>query len=165
MRQIFLSLCLVAFGALEFTATAQADEDISYVRDAFSFFADPADDLEIAKARAAKEGKHILLDVGGDWCPWCEMFDTFIQTDLPSKEAFACSFVIVKVNVSQENRNVYFLRDYPNISGYPHLFVLNQDGDLRESVNTGTLEEGERYNSKAMSDFGNKYCENATSYF
>ena len=31
---------------------------------------DPAADLKTAMAEAQRGGKRILLEVGGEWCPW-----------------------------------------------------------------------------------------------
>ena len=38
----------------------------------------------------------------------------------------------MKVNKSDENDNTDFLGNYPEIPGYPHFFVLDQDGSYAE---------------------------------
>src|SRR5690242_11837888 len=40
---------------------------------------DAATDIERAIAEARKTAKRVLLDVGGNWCPWCHMMDQFFQ--------------------------------------------------------------------------------------
>ena len=51
----------------------------------------------------------------------------------------------MKVNFSEENENKAFLAAYPEIKGYPHLFVLDADGKLLHSQFTGDLEKGKGY--------------------
>jgi len=65
----------------------------------------------------------------------------------------ADNYVFVKVNVSQENKNDEFLAQYPEISGYPHLFVLDSDGTFLHSQGTSELEQGESYNPAKFMDF------------
>ena len=40
---------------------------------------DPSDDAKVEIAKAVKkaeiEGKHVLLQIGGNWCGWCIVFD------------------------------------------------------------------------------------------
>ena len=40
---------------------------------------DPArntdDDIQAAQVEARRSGKRILLDVGGEWCPWCRLLN------------------------------------------------------------------------------------------
>jgi len=49
----------------------------------------------------------------------------------------------VKVNYSPENKNEAVLSTFPKISGYPHLFVLDEGGRLLHSQDSGELESGE----------------------
>ncbi|HJR74074.1 MAG TPA: thioredoxin family protein [Luteimonas sp.] len=106
---------------------------------------DPADDLRTATLAAQREGKRIVLDVGGDWCAWCQRLDAFVDSD-PSVRAFRdAHFVWMKVNYSEENENISFLSQFPKAKGYPHLFVLDADGKLLHSQFTGALEEGKGY--------------------
>jgi hypothetical protein len=54
-------------------------------------------------------------------------------------------FIVVKVNWSPENQNEAVLSEYPRISGYPHLFVLDKKGKLLHSEDTGLLESGDHH--------------------
>ena len=51
----------------------------------------------------------------------------------------------MKVNYSEENENKAVPSAYPEIKGYPHLFVLDADGKLLHSQFTGELEKGKGY--------------------
>ena len=34
--------------------------------------ADAKKDIEEAIKKATKNGKHVFLQIGGNWCPWCK---------------------------------------------------------------------------------------------
>ena len=114
---------------------------------------DPASDLEMAKVEAQRGGKRILLDVGGEWCSWCHILDKLVEEDAEIRSFRDANFVWMKVNYSEENENKAFLSAYPEIKGYPHLFVLDADGKLLHSQFTGDLEKGKGYDRKKFFAF------------
>jgi len=115
--------------------------------------ADPAEQLAAAIEEATASGRRIILEVGGNWCIWCHHLHDFMADHDGIRKLWDESFVTVNVNVSPENRNETFLGAYPEIPGYPHLFVLAPDGTLLHSQNTGDLERGESYSRASMLDF------------
>jgi thiol:disulfide interchange protein len=106
---------------------------------------DAAADLQLAMAEAQRSGRRIVLDVGGEWCPWCHRMDAFLHDDAELHALRAAGYVWMKVNYSEENENAAFLAGFPEVKGYPHLFVLDADGKLLHSQFTGTLEKGKSY--------------------
>ena len=54
---------------------------------------------------------------------------------------------------NNENENKEFLANYPEIWGYPHLFVLETDGKFIHSQETSELEEGKSYNLTKFTTF------------
>ena len=116
-------------------------------------------DLERAITVARQSNKRILLDVGGDWCPWCHILDEFVTQEPSIREYLAAHYVVVRVNYSDENPNEAFLSRYPKITGYPHLFVLDQDGRLLHSQDTSVLESGRSYNTEAFGAFLRKWTQ------
>lgn len=115
--------------------------------------ADPAADLKVASAEARESGKRILLKVGGEWCSWCRLMDKFIHENAAVESLLSEGFVVLKVNFSEENKNEAFLGRFPKISGYPHLFVLDADGELLHSQDTAELESGKGYSKDAFTTF------------
>ena len=101
---------------------------------------DPVADLATAKVEAQRGGKRIIVDVGGEWCPWCHLMDGFIEGDAEIRRFRDANYVWMKVNYSEENENAAFLSQFPAVKGYPHLFVLDADGTLLHSQFTGELE-------------------------
>lgn len=115
--------------------------------------ANPAEDLEATIGPAQESGRRILLEIGGEWCSWCHRLDKYVHENQDVADALRAGFIIMKVNFSEENRNESFLSGYPEIQGYPHLFVLESDGTLLHSQNTGDLEEGKSYGHDKMMAF------------
>ena len=114
---------------------------------------DPAADLETAKVEAQRGGKRIMLDVGGEWCSWCHLLDTFMEGDSELRRFRDANYVWMKVNYSPENENAKFLSRFPQIKGYPHLFVLDAEGELLHSQFTGDLEKGKGYDRAKFDAF------------
>ena len=132
-------------------------ETVVYSVDKYDPSRNPSADLETTVKQAKQSGKRILLEVGGNWCSWCRALEDFIHTTPPVAAALRNSYVIMKVNMSDENRNRQFLERFPKIKGYPHIFVLDADGNLLHSQDTGPLEEAKSYNEKRFLDFLNQW--------
>ncbi len=102
----------------------------------------PADDLAQAIVIAQRENKRIMLELGGDWCIWCKYMDDFYKSQPDILQARVENYVLVKVNVSEENANEKFLSQFSEAAGYPHIYILESDGTLLHSQNTADLEDG-----------------------
>lgn len=120
--------------------------------------ADPQADFQVALSRASKNGKNILMDVGGEWCSWCHRMDKFLVDNAELSELLASHYVLVKVNFSEENKNEQFLKNYPDIDGYPHIFVFSPSGKRLISKSTGDLEEGKSYDLGRFKEFLTRYA-------
>lgn len=100
---------------------------------------DASADIRNAIATASREGKHVLLEVGGTWCPYCKILDRFFEAQPELAELRRKSYVFVKVNFSGENQNAAALSKYPLVRGFPHFFVLDGKGALLRSQRVATL--------------------------
>jgi thioredoxin-related protein len=114
---------------------------------------DAAKDIDAAVTEAARSGKRVLLEVGGEWCVWCHRLDAFWEQYPDIARLLDENFVMVKVNFSPDNENKDVLSRYPEIPGYPHFFVLGADGSLLHSQDTGQLETGDHHDPEKMSAF------------
>lgn len=117
----------------------------------------PSEDLERAVERAKSENKRILLEVGGEWCVWCHLLHDFLISHERVTAALDDGFLVIRVNYGPANENETFLSRFPEISGYPHIFVLDTDGSLLHSQRTELLEEGRSYNEAAVLSFLDKW--------
>lgn len=144
----FVELALFITLILSLSTFAQKKE-----REKFDPTRNAAKDIENAIVKATKENKRILLDVGGEWCIWCHRLDEFILADKEIDSTLHANFIVVKVNYSKENKNEELLAKYPKIEGYPHFFILEKDGKLLLSKNTGELEAEKSYSREKLLAF------------
>lgn len=114
---------------------------------------DAAKDIEGAIKEAQRTSKRILLEVGGEWCSWCHTLDKFFETHPDLLTLREQNFVTLKINFSEENENKEVLSRYGPISGYPHIFILERDGKLLHSQDTGVLESGKSYDLEGLTFF------------
>ena len=114
---------------------------------------DPAKDLQDAMALATKTNKKVLLEVGGDWCVYCNLMDQTFDSHPQLRKVRDENYVTVKVNFSKENPNDEFLSHYPKIPDYPHFFVLDSKGVLLLSQPTHPFEHGKKYNAGKIDAF------------
>lgn len=119
---------------------------------------DAAKDIDAAVAEAKRAGKHVILDVGGEWCGWCHALDRYFREHPQILAVREKHYVWLKVNYSQENKNTAVLSRYPAIPGYPHFFVLDQEGKLLQSQGTAVLEKGPSYDDDKMLEFLQKWA-------
>ena len=115
-------------------------------------------DIRDAVGEAKRTSKRVLLDVGGEWCVWCHRMDSFIEQNADLAKILEQHYVVVKINVDPKNRNQAVLSHYPNVPGYPHLFVLDMNGKLLRSQDTSELEAGKSYDLERFKSFLAKWA-------
>lgn len=150
----FLKIFLLLF-VFSFSLIAQTKSDERTNK--FDPDRNPFEDLKTATQLATETNKRIILDVGGEWCIWCHRLDDFIESSETIKKKLDENFIVIKVNYSKENKNEEFLSKYPQIDGYPHFFVLEKDGKLLHSQNTGLLEKDKDYDPEKFIAFLNDW--------
>jgi thioredoxin-related protein len=149
---------LLIMSAVACAGKTAGDTTAAPVREAFDPQRDANKDIKEAMVEATRSGRRIILDVGGEWCPWCKRLDAFFASNSDVASFMHRNFVVVKVNYSKENKNEAVLSRYPKIPGYPHLFVLDAKGALVHSQDTGLLEEGKGYNKDKIMAFLNEWA-------
>src|SRR5687768_5944101 len=61
-------------------------------------------DIAAATAAAKRDGKHVILDFGADWCPDCRVLDVVLK-DPVVKPFVEANFHIVRIDVGRRDRN------------------------------------------------------------
>ena len=99
--------------------------------------ADPRPEIAAAVAAAKRDGKHVLLDFGADWCPDCRVLDVVLKD--PAAEPFVrSSFNIVRIDVGRRDKNGDLVEQYRATSGewIPALVVLDGTGTVIGGTST-----------------------------
>ncbi|MFV0521463.1 MAG: thioredoxin family protein [Mangrovibacterium sp.] len=112
-------------------------------------------DVAAAVKRAKQEGKHVLIQVGGNWCPWCIKLHAFFDENEAVNKTLHDSYIFVLVNYSKENKNKELLAQlgYPQRFGFPVLLVLDADGNRIHTQNSAYLEKDGGYSEKTINTF------------
>lgn len=103
----------------------------------------PFDDGRAALDLASKTNRRVMIEVGGNWCVFCEIFDRYLRENEDVAKAFFSTFVLLRVNVSDENNNREFLSNFTRVDGYPYIFITENNGkvvyanDMREMTIKG----------------------------
>jgi thiol:disulfide interchange protein len=119
---------------------------------------DPDRDLAAVSEEAKRSNKNIFVVVGGEWCSWCHTMERFLREHSDLEALLDKNYVTIKVSMSQENPNRAFWSRFPRIHGYPHIFILNPDGELVRSQPTNELEDGKSYNVVRFKKFLEQYA-------
>jgi thioredoxin-related protein len=109
--------------------------------------ADAKAEVIAAIAKASAEGKHVFLQVGGNWCPWCVKFHHFLNDNAKLDSLAKANYVVVKVNYSKENFNKDLLSElgFPQRFGFPVFVILDEKGKVIHTQDSGYLELGKNY--------------------
>jgi thiol:disulfide interchange protein len=117
--------------------------------------ADAARELEAAIQTAAEQNKHVLVQVGGNWCSWCIRLHGFMESNRQIDSILKADYVLMRINFSPENKNPEVLArlDYPQRFGFPVLLVLDANGRRLHTQDTGLLELDKGYDPEKVRRF------------
>ncbi len=117
--------------------------------------ADAAVDINALSAKAKAENKHVLLQVGGNWCVWCYRFHDFVAKNDTLQGIVDDNFLVYHLNYSKENTNEEILAGYrfPQRFGFPVFVILDGDGHLLHTQDSALLESGDGYDPKKVEGF------------
>ena len=117
--------------------------------------ANAKEDISKAVSEAKATGKHVLLQIGGNWCGWCILFDKKVKETPELKSTMDANYVTYHLNYSPENLNEDILAalGYPQRFGFPVFVVLDGNGKRLHTQNSVYLEEGKGHNEKKILEF------------
>ena len=118
----------------------------------------PLEQIDQALLQAQAEGKFVICQVGGNWCPWCLRFADFITNDSTINAVIQQNFVYIHAN-SHPNKagevGKALMKRLNNAGrfGFPVLVVLDEQGQVIHIQDSGLLEEGKGYNQEKVLRF------------
>lgn len=117
--------------------------------------ADAKADIAAAVKKAAAENKHVFLQLGGNWCSWCILYNNLVTTNDTLKTYMAQNYVTVHVNYSQENFNdeVFKSLGFPQRFGFPVFVILDTKGNRLHTQNSAYLEKGKGHDPQKVLEF------------
>jgi thioredoxin-related protein len=117
--------------------------------------ADAWQELQSAIEQASRSNRHVMVQVGGNWCPWCIKLHGFFHEIPVIDSVLKADYVLVRVNYSKENKNPEVLATlgYPQRFGFPVLIVLDEKGNRLHTQDTGYLELDKGYDEEKVKRF------------
>ncbi|HVZ56598.1 MAG TPA: thioredoxin family protein [Chitinophagaceae bacterium] len=111
--------------------------------------------LDSACQLARRTGRHVFVEIGGNWCIWCARFQDFITRDPQLDSLVRSNYVVYHLNYSKENTNAELLAKYgfPQRFGFPVFLVLDGNGQRLHTQNSGYLESGKTYDREKVAGF------------
>ena len=112
-------------------------------------------ELEKAIRLADSLGKHVFVQIGGNWCVWCARFHEYINMDRQIDSAMKANYIVYHLNYSSENRNTAIMTrlGFPQRFGFPVFVILNRKGEKLHIQNSAYLEQGRSYNKSKLMEF------------
>lgn len=144
MRHLFIIISMLS----ALTVNAQVAKVYDEVRD-------PMAQIDSALVVANSQSKHVVCQVGGNWCPWCLRFADFITKDEEIKALVDANYVYIHVNWPRRDGNplVSERLGRPARFGFPVLVVLDDKGNVLHIQDSSFLEEGKGYNKEKVQRF------------
>ena len=118
----------------------------------------PLEQIDKAILQAQTEGKFVICQVGGNWCPWCLRFADFITNDSTINSLIEQNFVSIHVNYHPRKAGEVgkaLMKRLNNAGrfGFPVFVVLDDQGNIIHIQDSSFLEEGKGYNKEKVLRF------------
>lgn len=123
----------------------------------------PIEQIGEALVKAKSEGKFVICQVGGNWCPWCLRFADFITNDTAISKVVAENFEYIHVNYNprksegedklQQAKALMKRLNNCGRFGFPVFVVLDEEGKVIHIQDSSFLEEGQGYNQEKVMRF------------
>ena len=153
------ALALIAFalaGMLRLLPTAHAADPApkSARPPIYDETADGAKQIDAALATAKTNHQRVLLQFGANWCGWCHKLHQLFAADPKIAARLKSDYVVVLVDVNKDH-NAAINQRYGNPMqfGLPVLVVLDANGKLLTTQDTGKLESGDHHDPAKVLDF------------
>ena len=154
MKRI-LTIVVLAVALLATVANAQEQTAPKKV---YNEEINPLEQIDQALAQAQAEGKFVICQVGGNWCPWCLRFAEFITTDSTINAVVEENFVYIHVNYHPRKATEWSAAmmkrlNNPERFNFPVFVVLDEQGNVLHIQDSSYLEEGKGYNKEKVLRF------------
>lgn len=123
----------------------------------------PIEQIDQAVEKAKAEGKFVVCQVGGNWCPWCLKFADFITNDTAISKVIDENFEYIHVNYNprksqgpeqvEQGKALMKRLDNAGRFGFPVFVILDEEGKIIHIQDSSFLEEGEGYNQEKVLRF------------
>ena len=123
----------------------------------------PLEQIDKALVEAKADGKFVVCQVGGNWCPWCLRFADFITNDTTISKLIDENFEYIHVNYNprkseseeKQAQAAALMKRLNNCGrfGFPVFVILDEEGRVIHIQGSSFLEEGQGYKQEKVLRF------------
>ena len=132
MKKLILLLLVVCF-----TQTMEAQAALKKV---YNEDINPIEQIDQTIVKAKSEGKYVICQVGGNWCPWCLKFADFITKDTMISKVIADNYEYIHVSYNprksegeeklEQGKALMQRLNNAGRFGFPVFVVLDEEGKI-----------------------------------
>lgn len=111
--------------------------------------------VDDALARAARDQKLVLIDLGGNWCPDCRILAGVMALPEVSKFVHA-HYDVVSVDVGRFDKNLQIPARFgitDRLEGVPSVLIVTPDGKLVDRGHVAALADARTMTPQAIADW------------
>lgn len=160
MKRLLITAILMVMTVM--TITAQ-----TALKKVYNENIDPMEQIDKALVKAKANGKYVVCQVGGNWCPWCLRFADFAEKNQAVNKVINDNFVYIHVNynprkaggeeAAKKAAKLMQRLDNPARFGFPVFVVLDANGKVLHTQDSSFLEEEKSYSEKKVLRFFNNW--------
>ena len=119
---------------------------------------DPMAQIDEALVKAKADGKFVICQLGGNWCPWCLKFADFVEKDTAVNKVVNDNFEYIHVNYNprkaagteavKKAESLLKRLNNPARFGFPVFVVLDENGNVLHIQDSSFLEQGKGYDEQ-----------------
>ncbi len=113
--------------------------------------------FEEAMEKAKSQNKHIMLQIGGNWCAWCIRYHRFIKNEVELDSMLNADYVVVLINYSprykDKNKEFFKKLGSPLRFGFPVFVVTDSEGKRLHTQNSWYLEKDSSFDKGKVKAF------------
>ena len=158
--RIMKKIAIIGLMTVIFSINAAAQSKLKKIYDETI---NPMEQIDKAVSQAKSQGKHVVCQVGGNWCRWCLMYADYITKDSEISKFIDDNFVYIHVNYNpreradeakaQQNARLLKRLNNPGRFGYPVFVVLDSNGKVIHMQDSSFLEQDNSYNKEKVMRF------------
>jgi thioredoxin-related protein len=157
---IFMKKTVITFLTILLAVAVHAQTGLKKV---YNEDVNPIEQIDQAVAKAKQQGKFVICQVGGNWCPWCLRFADFITHDAAISKVIDANFEYIHVNYNPRQsqgaakmlEGKALMKRLNNCGrfGFPVFVVLDEEGRVLHIQDSSFLEEGKGYHQEKVLRF------------
>jgi thioredoxin-related protein len=111
-------------------------------------------ELDKIIARAKTTGKHVFIQIGGNWCVWCARCNEFVTADTQIDSLISKNYIVYHMNYPDKiNKELLERYEYLQRFGFPVFIILNGEGKRLHTQNSSYLEQDKGYSKERVYEF------------